>query len=340
MNAPAVQYVTTSDGVSIAYATSGEGYPLVFMPSQFSHIEIYWTQKTFMFPWLQGLAARFRLVQYDSRGQGMSQRGLSERLTLANLSRDLEAVVERLGLDRFHLMASQWAVHTAVQYAVEHPKQVSALLLASGTVNGRELPMVISEEAASRDWDGFLLSQLPVGRATDVRDALARMKQAINPEDWFKLVRAIAESDLSALLPRLQTPTLIMHPRDLFRLETSMKLAGAMPDGRMVHVDGTPPFGDASHGLGLIEAFLAGLAPSNETSSGAPGVATGAAGLSARELEVLHLVATGKSNQQIADELVISLNTVNRHVSNIYAKTGAANRAEAVGYAHRHGLAN
>jgi DNA-binding NarL/FixJ family response regulator len=61
--------------------------------------------------------------------------------------------------------------------------------------------------------------------------------------------------------------------------------------------------------------------------------------LSPREIEVLRLLAAGRSNQQIADELVISLNTVNRHVSNIYAKTGAANRAEAAAYATRRGLA-
>jgi DNA-binding NarL/FixJ family response regulator len=61
-------------------------------------------------------------------------------------------------------------------------------------------------------------------------------------------------------------------------------------------------------------------------------------GLSVREVEVLRLLARGKSNAQIADELVISLNTVRRHVSNIYAKTGAANRAEAASYATRNGL--
>ncbi|HXH22289.1 MAG TPA: AAA family ATPase [Dehalococcoidia bacterium] len=61
--------------------------------------------------------------------------------------------------------------------------------------------------------------------------------------------------------------------------------------------------------------------------------------LSEREVEVLKLLAAGRSNQQIADELVISLNTVLRHVSNIYAKVGAANRADAVSYAYRHGLA-
>jgi DNA-binding NarL/FixJ family response regulator len=60
--------------------------------------------------------------------------------------------------------------------------------------------------------------------------------------------------------------------------------------------------------------------------------------LSSREVEVLRLLAAGRSNQQIADELVISLNTVRRHVSNIFDKTGAANRADAVSYAHRNGI--
>jgi DNA-binding NarL/FixJ family response regulator len=61
--------------------------------------------------------------------------------------------------------------------------------------------------------------------------------------------------------------------------------------------------------------------------------------LSSREIEVLRLLAAGKSNQQIADELMISPFTVNRHVSNIYAKTGVANRAEAASFANRQGLA-
>jgi DNA-binding NarL/FixJ family response regulator len=64
----------------------------------------------------------------------------------------------------------------------------------------------------------------------------------------------------------------------------------------------------------------------------------GADGLSSRELEVLRLIAAGKSNPQIAEELVISLNTVQRHVSNILAKTGLANRTEAASFATRNGL--
>lgn len=63
-------------------------------------------------------------------------------------------------------------------------------------------------------------------------------------------------------------------------------------------------------------------------------------GLSEREVEVLRLLATGKSNTEIADALVISYNTVARHVTNIFAKTNAANRTEAAAYVHRHGLAD
>jgi DNA-binding NarL/FixJ family response regulator len=61
-------------------------------------------------------------------------------------------------------------------------------------------------------------------------------------------------------------------------------------------------------------------------------------GLSEREVEVLRLVAAGKTNQQIADDLFISLNTVLRHVSSIFNKTGAANRTEAAKYAHANSL--
>jgi ATP/maltotriose-dependent transcriptional regulator MalT len=61
-------------------------------------------------------------------------------------------------------------------------------------------------------------------------------------------------------------------------------------------------------------------------------------GLSQREVEVLRFIALGKSNREIAEQLVITEGTARRHVSNIYIKIGAANRAEATGYALRTGL--
>ena len=101
---------------------------------------------------------------------------------------------------------------------------------------------------------------------------------------------------------------------------------------KFVLIDGSSTLGDADDGIRHVLNFVAGL-PEMEASVPASD------GLSNREVEVLRLIAGGRSNQQIADELVISINTVGRHVSNIFDKIGAANRSEATAYALRHGLA-
>jgi ATP/maltotriose-dependent transcriptional regulator MalT len=64
----------------------------------------------------------------------------------------------------------------------------------------------------------------------------------------------------------------------------------------------------------------------------------GTAGLSPRELEVLRLVAAGRSNQAIAAELRISDRTVERHVSNIFVKLNVGSRTAAAAYAFAHGI--
>ena len=114
-----------------------------------------------------------------------------------------------------------------------------------------------------------------------------------------------------------------------------MKVAARAANARFVPMDGDIVYGDAGQGLAAIGDFIASL-PADGARSLPP--SQPAAGLSQREVEVLRLLAAGRSNQQIADELVISVNTVNRHVSNVYAKTGVANRAEAATYAARHGI--
>ena len=98
MNAPSVQYATTTDGCSIAYGVSGAGRPLVFLPLTFSHVQLFWSDDTVLSQWLRGLAKRFRLIQYDGRGQGMSSRGLAPGHDGSHELLDLEAVVERLQL--------------------------------------------------------------------------------------------------------------------------------------------------------------------------------------------------------------------------------------------------
>jgi pimeloyl-ACP methyl ester carboxylesterase/DNA-binding CsgD family transcriptional regulator len=340
MDAPQVQYVRTSDGYSIAYAISGEGRPLVLLPETFSHIQLYWTEDTFMAAWLRELASRFRIIQYDGRGQGMSSRGLGAAHTTLDHQTDLEAVIDRLGLERFVIVARTTLGHTALRYAASHPERVEALVLAAVPASGALLP-TSQLDVAERNWDLFL-SFAATSRSSESSRSVWRLKQTLTREDFLVLQRAWRASDVSALLPSVQTPTLLLHPRDFPspRPEESMRLAGLIKGASLSVVDGSVGYGDTGQAITAVENFLLHV-PHSEQPLHADLIALDhppPAALSGREAQVLRLLAAGKSNREIADELVLSVNTVIRHVSNIYAKTGAANRAEATAYAAKQGL--
>ena len=179
---------------------------------------------------------------------------------------------------------------------------------------------------------------MPPGLSLDEEDRFVEhLQRATTQSDWIATMRIYANSSVKELLPRLTMPVLVLHPRDYVNLrpEESMKLAASVPNGRLVLIDGRSLLGDPAQALKAIDDFLASLPP-HEEAAAARGMPANS--LSQRELEVLRLIAEGRSNPQIADELVISLNTVQRHVSNIFDKTGVANRTEAANYAHRHAL--
>jgi DNA-binding CsgD family transcriptional regulator/pimeloyl-ACP methyl ester carboxylesterase len=338
MDAPPVQYVKTSDGFDIAYSVCGRGQPLIFTGAGFMHVQLAW-QMPRLQDWLEGLAARFQLVQFDMRGTGLSGRDVPEGLRAEDYLLDIEAVVERLGLGSIILFGHTFLpTCIAAQYAVRHPERASAVIM-SGTVSALGLsraPALFSAVPA-QDWETFLRTMVQLGQDPD--DA----KQAQEIFDIFRqsydqrVLRLMGEAafrfSLIDVLPQLTTPALVLTTRKvaLYPAEEPLKVA-RLARAQIVTLDGRGPYGDADQGIRAIEAFLAGL-PSE-----ASGTAKAADGLSLRELEVLRLLATGKSNQEIADELVISLNTVRRHVSNVFDKTGVANRAQAAIYARDRGL--
>jgi pimeloyl-ACP methyl ester carboxylesterase/DNA-binding CsgD family transcriptional regulator len=343
MQTPAVQYAKTSDGWSIAFGISGSGTPLVYAPSTFSHVQLDWTN-TYFFPSrpqaLRALAERFRLVQFDVRGQGMSDRGLPDSFRVEDFVLDLEAVVAKLALRDFILLGTAGGGHAAIRFAVAHPGLVRAMILVGTPVAMRSWPSGLLELLPRQNWEYFLQSILTPGlSAEDVHHGIELLKRIATQPDWETMWRSLGQSDVSDLLPKVTTPTLVLAPRDfsLMPPEESQKLAARTPTSRVLTIDGTGNFGDVSQAVRAIQDFLAEL-PGGPSESEAHQTGRTQERLSARELEVLRLLAAGRSNQQIADELVISLNTVRRHVSNILAKTGAANRAEATTYAHRRHL--
>ena len=331
MDAPPVQYVTTSDGLAIAYGVSGTGTPLIFLSGAFQHVRLAWEYPGLQ-AWLEGLAQRFQLIQLDPRGTGMSSRDVGEDLAREHYQRDIEAVVGWLKLERFLFFAVSRGVDFAVDYALRHPDQVIALVL--GTSGSGRAPALF-DALPGQDWDVFLHSIVPRDRSPEEHDRIVELSKQASDQRNFMLRWRVMEvpGELETRLSSLRTPTLVLHARDyaLTPVEEGMKKA-QLSGGRLVLIDGSDAWGGADQGIRAIETFLAGLPPQDLQD------AHRTDGLSSRELEVLRLIAAGKSNQQIADELVISINTVGRHVSNIFDKIDAANRAEAAVYAERHGL--
>ncbi|GAG19040.1 unnamed protein product, partial [marine sediment metagenome] len=128
MTEPRIQYAQTKDGVSIAFYTLGEGMPLVYMPMHpWSHIQAE-RQEPELRRWNERFAEKRMLVRYDGRGTGLSERGVTDH-SLDALVLDLEAVADRLDLERFALCASGNTGPVAIAYAVRHPERVSHILL-------------------------------------------------------------------------------------------------------------------------------------------------------------------------------------------------------------------
>jgi pimeloyl-ACP methyl ester carboxylesterase/DNA-binding CsgD family transcriptional regulator len=330
MEPPPVQYFTTRDGVSIAYSVSGAGRPLVIVGPVLGGMAHLWR----FFPgWMEQLCARFLVMQHDLHGHGMSDRGLPDDYALGSDEKVIDALTDHLRFDRVILLGLSGVGHAAVRYAVARPDRVDALILLNtqATLGMQSL----FRDVAAENWDFFLRSMVPQTLGPEAaRLWFESFRESTNHADWLTRINVAAQSNIEAKLSLVSVPTLVLHSRELTvgSAEAVRKLASLVPGARLVTISGDGVMGDAAEGIQAIERFLAEAAPTDARQD------TYGGGLSIREIEVLRLLSAGKSNQDIADELVISLNTVRRHVSNIFDKTGVANRAEAATYAARNGI--
>jgi pimeloyl-ACP methyl ester carboxylesterase len=336
---PEIRYTRTHDGISIAYWTVGEGPPLVHLGwGELSHCQLEW-EIPLTRSWYERLARRRMLVRYDHRGSGLSDRNVRS-FRLEEFAADLAAVVDALGLRRFSLLCPYSGGLTAIAYTAANPERVSNLVFWCGYARPddyQHTPGARAEKALSgKDWHIYseTVSRLVVGwsRGELAQVVAAYIREAVDESvlpDIFHGFR----TDAGHLLDRINCPALVMHRKD-YRfpgVEAARYLASRLSHSRLMLFDGDigVPFPDQMEDIAqAIDSFLA--------ESDQPELSTG---LTAREAEVLRLVALGRSNRQIAEELTISVNTADRHVSNILTKIGASNRAEAASFAVRNRLA-
>jgi len=265
---PRIQYAQTTDGVSIAFWTLGEGTPLVQMPWMLAtHIELEW-QMPEVRRWYERLSEKRKLVRYDSRGAGLSDRDVTDYSLDAHML-DLEAVVDRLRLERFTLFGMAYAGPVAIAYAARHPERVSHLLLWCAHARTSDILQSPQAEALvalmDQDWGLFTETAAHVvmgwSEGEPARRFAAYMRESITPEEVRAAYASILQLDVTALLPQVRSPTLVLQRRQVAypQVHIASGLASRIPDARLALLEGTslaPYLGDAEAVASAIDEFL------------------------------------------------------------------------------------
>jgi class 3 adenylate cyclase len=261
---PRIQYAKTGDGVSIAFWTLGEGVPVVRMqPTPYSHAQLEWSIPEIRL-WHEPLAEKYRLVRFDHRGTGLSQRDAID-FSLEAQVRDLEAVLDRLSLDRVALMALYGSGPLAIEYAAHHPERVSHLILLDAYARGPEFYRLRQLQAivamVDKDWELFTenLSHISYGWSEEsARRFAAFMRECVSPEAAKAFLEADAKVDVSAALPELKQPTLVLQHRlvPFPTIDTAREIASHIIDARLLVLEGTWRDFDIGIALTAIDEFL------------------------------------------------------------------------------------
>lgn len=349
-----IRFCTAADGTRIAYATVGTGPPLVRAAHWLTHLEFDWQSPVWR-SWLTELARDRTLVRYDERACGLSDWQVDD-VSLEAWIADLETVVAAAGLARFALLGMSQGAAVAISYAVRHPERVSHLVLVGGFARGRcrrgqpqqaeelRLEMELMRLGWGRENPAFrrhFTSQfVPEGTLEQIRAFDDMQRASASAENASRILATGSAIDVVDLLPKLAVPTLVMHAREDARIpfEEGRLLASMIPGARFVPLDssnhllldGEPAWARCWQEL---HAFLdTGNAQAGQPSSSA------LQELTARERQVLDLVARGLANDEIAERLGIATKTVRNQVSAIFDKLRVSTRAQAIVSAREAGL--
>jgi pimeloyl-ACP methyl ester carboxylesterase/DNA-binding winged helix-turn-helix (wHTH) protein len=249
-----IRFCTADDEARIAYATSGAGPPLVKPANWMTHLEFDWESPVWRH-WLRELSREHTLVRYDERGSGLSDRVVDD-LSFDAWVRDLETVVDAMGLERFPMLGISQGCAVAIAYAVRHPERVTKLVLYGGYAEGAYKRARTPEELAEAD---LVMRQLPLGWGRDnpafrlffaarfIPDGSAEQMRwfselqriSTSPEIAARLRETAANIDVTPLAPLVRAPTLVLHadgdaaiPFDQGRL-----LAALVPEARFVSLE-------------------------------------------------------------------------------------------------------
>lgn len=348
-----LSYCTTSDGVKLAVRSMGRG-PLIIKAANWLGNLHADAQLPSSRHWLDHLSRTHQLLCYDARGCGLSDREVDD-ISLDAWVRDLEAVADASGQERFVLLGMSQGSAIAIRYAIRHPERVRGLVLYGSFVRGvfhqglsAKTQAIFTEliRIAELGWGHdssafrrlFTVHLLPTAPAS-LLDAYDEVhKHSVSGPMAARYMKAFFELDARADVAQVRCPTLVMHVAgdSLIPQREGELVASLVPGARWVSVPGRnhAPL-DTCPGWPTMQREMSNFLATLEAAEAEAAQLTGAAPeLTARQCEVLQHVARGLSDKEIARRLQLSPRTVEMHVARALAALGARNRSEAVSRAH------
>ncbi len=257
--------------------------PLVHPPMvPFSHLQLEW-QLPDIRRWYERMAERAKLVRYDGRGMGLSDRHLGDYSLEAHV-RDLEAVVQRLSLEEFVLLGHLHSGPMAIAYAARHPQRVSHLVLwcsyARYVEYARSPAIQAMRALRDKDWGIYTETTAHISagwaQAEGAQELAAFLRECVTREDNQAIFKAMRDWDVTSLLPEVRSPTLVLHRRQAPFPDVSLAkgLASGIPDARLILLEGTtisPAEGGMEAVPRAIEEFVGLALDLAPVSSATPG---------------------------------------------------------------------
>ena len=253
LRAQRIGFCEVRDGAKIAFATMGSGPPLLKAANWLNHLEFDWDSpiwgKTF------AAIARYRtLVRYDERGCGLSDWSVAD-LSFEAFVEDLEAVADKLELERFPLLGISQGCAVSIEYAVRHPERVSGLILIGGYSAGwrisaapdeqerREAVRRLTEVGWGTDNPAYrhIFSQTFMPEAGPERLAWFDefQRQTTSPRNAARFQDAFGHIDVRHRLSEVKAPTIVLHSKydQRIPLELGRELASAIPNAQFVPLE-------------------------------------------------------------------------------------------------------
>ena len=248
-----IQFCRTADGAHLAFSTAGSGPTLVKTANWLNHLEFDWHSPVWA-PLFTRLAAGHRLVRYDERGTGLSDRDPPD-FSFEAFVQDLETVVDALALHRFALFGVSQGAPIAIAYAARHPERVSRVVLCGAFAQGwrkrgnaadmarAQASITLIREGWGQDNPAarqmFTSLIIPDATLDEMRWLNDLERRSASPDTAMRLLEVIGGIDVTDLLPKLAVPVLVLHSRGDARVsfEHGLVLARAIPHARFVPLE-------------------------------------------------------------------------------------------------------